>query len=71
MITVKERIDYQEMSIDEFSIYDLYSQVQENEKSPDSSSKVSSRTFLSHYQVITYSVTDLVEFVNLNITKYQ
>ena len=71
MITVKERIDYQEMSIDEFSIYDLYSEVQENEKSLDSSSKVSSRTFLSHYQVITYSINDLIEFVNLNVTKYQ
>lgn len=98
MITVKERIDYQEMSIDEFSIYDLYSEAQENQKLPDSSSKVSlddkpmttlnhyqavneksldssskvsSRTFLSHYQVITYSINDLINFVNLNITKYQ
>jgi len=32
MITVKERIDYKEMSIDEFSIYDLYSEVQQDKK---------------------------------------
>ena len=71
MITVKERTDYQEMLIDEFSIYDLYSEAKENEKSPDSSSKVSSRTFLSHYQVITYSINDLIAFVNASITKVQ
>ena len=71
MVTVKERIDNKEMSIEEFSIYDLYSEVQENEKSLDSSSKVSSRTFLSHYQVITYSINDLIKFVNLNVMKYQ
>lgn len=69
MITVKERIDYEEMSIDEFTIYDLYSEVIKNEKSLDSSSKVSNRTFLSQYQVITYSVTDLTEFVNLCVKK--
>lgn len=69
MITVKERLDYQEMIIDEFSIYDLYSEAQENEKSLDSPSKVSSRTFLSHYQVITYSINDLTTFVNSSITK--
>lgn len=98
MITVKERTDYQIMAIDEFAIYDMYSEAQENQKLPDSSSKVSSRTFpshyqaaneksldsssmvsasnmpvtaLSHYQVITYSINDLINFVNLNITKYQ
>ena len=95
MITVKERIDYQDMTINEFAIYDLYSENQKlpdsssmvslddksmttlshyqavNEKSLDSSSMVSSRTFLSHYQVITYSINDLINFVNLNVTKYQ
>lgn len=71
MITLKERLDYQEMSIDEFSIYDLYSEAQENEKSPDSSSMVSKRTFLSHCRVITYSINDLTYFVNDCITKYR
>ena len=70
MITVKERIDYKEMSIDEFSIYDLYSEAV-NEKSSGSPSKVSKRTFLSHYRMITYSINDLVEFVNASITKIQ
>ena len=68
MITVKERIDYEEMSIDEFTIYDLYSEVVKNEKSLDSSSKVSNRTFLSQYQVITYSINDIIDFVNRNVT---
>ena len=74
MITVKERTDFNEIDIDEFTIYDLYSEAQENEKSLDSSSKASvgkPMTFLSHYQVITYSINDLINFVNLNITKYQ
>ncbi len=69
MITVKERTDYQKMLIDEFSIYDLYSEVSDNKKSLDSSSKVSLRTFLSHYQVTTYSINDLISFVNCSITK--
>lgn len=68
MITVKERVDYEEMSIDEFTIYDLYSEVVKNEKSLDSSSKVSNRTFLSQYQVITYSINDIIGFVNRNVT---
>ena len=71
IITVKERIDYQEMSIDEFSIYDIYSEPQENEKSLGSPSKVSSRTFLSHYQVITFSINDLIMFVNQSMTNYE
>lgn len=73
MITVKERLDCKDTIIDEFSIYDLYSEAQENEKSLDSSSKVSvgdnPMTALSQYQVITYSVTDLTNFVNSSITK--
>ena len=75
MITVKERTDYQTLAIDEFAIYDLYSENQTNEKSLDSSSMVSASnkpvTALSHYQVITYSINDLINFVNLNVTKYQ
>ena len=74
MITVKERTDFNEIDIDEFTIYDLYSEAQENEKSLDSSSKASvgkPMTFLSHYQVITYSINDLINFVNANVTKYQ
>ena len=72
MITVKERTDFDETQIDEFTIYDLYSEALQNEKSPDSSSKASAGnpvTFLSQYQVITYSVTDLTEFVNLCVKK--
>ena len=69
MITVKERIDYQEMSIDEFTVYDLYSQTIKNKKPLDSSSTVSERTFRSHCQVTNYSINDLIEFVNTNVKK--
>ena len=69
MITVKERIDYKEMSIDEFSIYDLYSEAKENEKPFGSPSTVSKRTFRSHYQTANYSINDLIEFAKCNITK--
>ena len=72
MITVKERIDFEEIQIDEFTIYDLYSEAQQNEKSLDSSSKASASypvTFLSQYQVITYSIDDLIGFVNLCVKK--
>ena len=69
MITVKERIDYKEMSIDEFSIYDLYSEAQENEKPFGSPSTVSKRTFRSHYQMVNYSINDLIEFVKCSMTK--
>jgi hypothetical protein len=71
MITVKERIDYKEMSIDEFSIYDLYSEAQENEKPFGSPSTVSKRTFRSHYQMVNYSINDLIEFVKCSMTKIQ
>lgn len=71
MITIKERLDYQEMTIDEFTIYDLYSEAQENKKPLDSPSTVSKRTFRSHYQVGTYSINDLTHFVNDCITKYR
>ena len=67
MATVKERTDYQEMSIDEFAIYDLYSEVQNNKKPLGSPSTVSIRTFRSHYRMVTYSINDLTEFVNLNV----
>ena len=97
MITVKERTDYKEMSIDEFAIYDLYSEVYKNKKSLDGPSTASveksSMTFRSQYQAInkpfdssstasvgnnpmttrsqcqmaTYSINDLVEFVNTNV----
>ena len=68
MLTVKERIDYKEISIDEFTVYDLYS---ENKKPFGSSSTVSKRTFRSQYQMDTYSITDLVEFVKCSMTKIQ
>lgn len=98
MITVKERIDYNEMRIDEFTVYDLYSEVQENKKSLDSpsmvslenssttthshyqvnnekpfgsSSTVSKRTFRGQYQMVTYSINDLIEFVKCSMTKIQ
>ena len=66
MITVKERTDYKEMSIDEFTVYDLYS---ENKKPLGSSSTVSKRTFRSQYQMANYSLTDLVEFIKCSMTK--
>ncbi|MCM1265941.1 MAG: hypothetical protein NC200_07055 [Candidatus Gastranaerophilales bacterium] len=69
MITVKERLDCQEMKIDEFSIYDLYSETVENKKSSDSPSTVSKRTFRSHYQMTNYSIYDLYDFVKCSITK--
>ena len=71
MITVKERIDNKELQIDEFSIYDLYSEAIHNKKSSGSSSTVSSRTFRSHYQMTNYSIYDLFEFVKCSITKKQ
>ena len=43
MITVKERTDYNNIQLDEFAIYDLYSEAVENEKSFDSPSTVSAR----------------------------
>ena len=64
MITIKERIDYKEIQIDEFTIYDLYSELRHVKKLPDSSSTVSQRTFRSQYQAVhTYSITDLTDFV--------
>lgn len=98
MITVKERADCNEMRIDEFTVYDLYSEVQENKKSLDSpsmvslennsttihshyqvnnekpfgsSSTVSKRTFRGQYQMVTYSINDLIEFVKCSMTKIQ
>ena len=67
MITVKERTDYKEMSIDEFAIYDLYSEVKSNKKPSGSPSTVSKRTFRSHYRMGTYSINDLTDFVNTNV----
>ena len=75
MITVKERTDSQDTILDEFSIYDLYSEVQENKKSSDSPSTVSvgynPMTTRSHYQMITYSINDLTAFVNCSITNFE
>ena len=71
MITVKERLDAEEMKIDEFSIYDLYSETHENKKSSGSPSTVSIRTFRSHYQMTNYSIYDLFNFVKCSITKLQ
>ena len=51
MITVKERVDSEELQIDEFSIYDLYLEAIHNKKSSDSSFTVSIRTFRNQYQI--------------------
>ena len=73
MITVKERTDYSDVQLDEFAIYDLYSQKVDNKKSFDSPSTVSvgdnPMTTRSHYRMITYSINDLVAFVNLCVKK--
>ncbi|MBR1626239.1 MAG: hypothetical protein IJ681_03750 [Bacteroidales bacterium] len=75
MITVKERKDFKEILIDEFAIYDLYSEVQTNKKplgSPSTASaEINSVTFRSHYRMANYSLTDLVEFVKCSMTKIQ
>lgn len=71
MITVKEKIDSEELQIDEFSIYDLYSETIHNKKSSDSSFTVSIRTFRSHYQMTNYSSYGLFDFVKYSITKPQ
>ena len=71
MITIKERTDFQEIQIDEFTIYDMYSEPQENEKSSGSPSTASARinpvTFRSHYRMTNYSINDLTEFVKINV----
>ncbi|MCQ2739889.1 MAG: hypothetical protein MJ237_06645 [bacterium] len=71
MITVKERLDSKDTIIDEFAIYDLYSEAQENKKSFDSPSTVSvgnnPMTTRSHYRMITYSLNDLIAFVKTNV----
>ena len=67
MLTVKERIDYKEMALDEFTVYDLYSETLKNEKPLGSSSTVSKRTFRSQYQMVNYSINDLTEFVKINV----
>ena len=54
MITVKERMDFKDIQIDEFAIYDLYSEALENKKPFDSpftaSVRINPMTFRSHYQ---------------------
>ena len=64
MITVKERTDYKEMAIDEFTVYDLYSENKNTKKPFGSSSTVSERTFRSQYQMDIVSMNDLINFVN-------
>ena len=75
MITVKERIDHDDITIDEFAIYDLYSEVQKR-KNPFGSSSTASvgnnpMTTCSHYQMDTYSINDLRAFVNRSITNFE
>ena len=69
-------IYYENFEIDEVEIldiiYDLYSEAQQNEKSFDSPSTVSASypvTSRSHYRMITYSIDDLIGFVNLCVKK--
>lgn len=68
MITVKERTDHKTASIEEFAIYDLYSETVKNEKPFDSSSAASARNNLvttrSQCQMDTISMNDLTAFVN-------
>ncbi len=75
MITVKERIDHDDITIDEFAIYDLYSEAQKY-KNPFGSSSTASvgnnpMTTCSHYQMDTYSINDLTTFVNRSITNFE
>ena len=67
MITVKERTDHKATSIEEFAIYDLYSETVKNEKPFDSSSTASARNNLvttrSHCQMDIISMNDLITFV--------
>ena len=71
MITEKERLDSKRAIIDEFAIYDLFSEAQENKKSFDSPSTVSvgnnPMTTSSHYRMINYSLNDLIAFVKTNV----
>lgn len=69
MITVKERLDYKELSIDEFTVYDLYSENIVNKKPSGSSSTVSERTFRSQYQMDTFSINYLENFVKCSMSK--
>ena len=64
MITVKERIDYKEMAIDEFTVYDLYSENTNIKKPFGSSSTVSERTFRSQCQTNIISMNNLTACVN-------
>lgn len=65
MITVKERTDFKEAKIDEFSIYDLNSQKDE----------MVARNWqdknLNHIGNHTYSMNDITDFVNSNLDKYK
>lgn len=74
MITLKERIDYKSVAIDEFAIYDLYSEAQ-TIKNPLGSSSTASvgdtpMTTRSQYQMDTLSINDLTTFVNRSITNF-
>ena len=68
MITVKERTDSKDTIIDEFAIYDLYSEVQNNKNSLDSPSTVSIRTFRSQYQVNNKKSSDSPSTVSVGNT---
>ena len=74
IVVVRQCLTYR-LQINEFSIYDLYSEAIHNKKSSDSPSTVSvgnnPMTTRSHYQVITYSINDLTTFVNRSITNFE
>lgn len=61
--------------IDEFAIYDLFSEAQNNKNSLDSPSTVSVEnnpmTTRSHYQMTNYSIYNLFNFAKCSITKMQ
>lgn len=75
IIKVKERTDSKDTIINEFAIYDLYSEAIHNKKSSDSFSTVSvgnnPMTTRSHYQMTNCSIYDLFNFVKCSITKQQ
>ena len=65
IVFVRQCLTYR-LQINEFSIYDLYSEAIHNKKSSDSPSTVSvgnnPMTTRSHYQMTHYSIYDLFQF---------
>lgn len=62
MLTVKERADFEELNIDEFSIYDLNSKKQTSDRYSSLDDSTDGRS-----QMSIYSVDDLKQFVNTEL----